>query len=240
LKDQTKKDIKLHAEEERPYEACGFVISTKDRGIEKVIRGENKSERPHENFLLSANSFIKASELGEIIAIYHSHVDQDERPSTHDVVACNRLEKTWIIYSLITDTFKFIYPEGKDVPLLGREFVFAVQDCFTLIKDYYKELGVIIPNYEYDPFYVRNFWDKGLNPYVELLEENGFSRVHFKDAKEKDLLLFCIGSRVPNHSGIYVGNNKMLHHMDRRLSCIDLLGNYWRDVMHGCYRHRSL
>jgi len=52
-----------------------------------------------------------------------------------------------------------------------------------------------------------------------------------------DGILFMIGGKIP-HCGIYVGESKMLHSVDRRMSCIENINSpKWKSRLEGYYRY---
>lgn len=78
----------LHAREERPVEACGYLAG-KDTRVKKMFRMRNVDESeehfmfdPEEQFAVAE----KASEAGlTLIAVYHSHPSSPPRPSAEDI-----------------------------------------------------------------------------------------------------------------------------------------------------------
>ena len=93
-------------------------------------------------------------------------------------------------------------------PLLGREFMHGISDCYSLVRDYYwQEKEMILP------IYPRSIgWqDRG----EDLLSTNefmrcGFERVLHNDIERGDIILFKIHSKLNNHCGVYVGNDLLL------------------------------
>ena len=118
----------------------------------------------------------------------------------------------------------------------GRPFLHGLFDCYTLIRDYYKkEFNIFLPtniqrNWEW--------WSQGENLYVENAKYHSFEEV--TDIKKHDVLIMKIGSPVPNHGAIYLGNNKILHHAAGRFSTIQTLTNSYKQKISVIYRNRSL
>jgi proteasome lid subunit RPN8/RPN11 len=232
MKESVAKAIREHAVEEAPREACGLIV--KIGASEVCIRAKNIAEEPVRRFIMDPNAYVEALKAGEILAIYHSHATNGEGPSDADRAACGKTHLPWYVYTVAKDRFDVIYPEGKIAPLIGRHFVWKVFDCWTLMQDYYQqELAIILPDFEYE----ERFWEKGKNYYMEKHKLAGFEQV-MGEMQLHDVLLMQINSRVVNHAAIYVGNNKILHHFYRRLSCKDVYGGYWRHVTSGIFRHR--
>ena len=120
---------------------------------------------------------------------------------------------------------------------LGRPFVAGITDCYSLVRDFYKEeFGIELTNYaRYD-----GWWNDGLNLYVDNFKKEGFYVVD--DSEEflyGDLFLIALNSPVPCHAAIYVGDNKVLHHVQNRLSKIDVYKGLWRNFTLLRIRHNS-
>lgn len=121
---------------------------------------------------------------------------------------------------------------------LGRPFVFGVTDCYTLVRDFYKnEFGIELTNYaRYD-----GWWNDGLNLYVDNIRKEGFFLLQQgEELRYGDVILMCLSSPVPSHAAIYVGNNKVLHHVQNRLSRVDDYRGMFRNFTASIWRHESL
>lgn len=106
----------------------------------------------------------------------------------------------------------------------GKPYVYGVSDCFTLIKKYYKEeLNISIPDYEYS----EEWWKKGQSLYLENMKNAGFEKIKIENIKPNDILLIKIQTKEPCHAAIYLGDEKILHHVVNRLSNVEELSGYW-------------
>ena len=107
-------------------------------------------------------------------------------------------------------------------------------DCYGLIRDYYGRLGIDIPDFER-----HQGWEKeGMNLYLDNYESAGFARVD--EAQPHDVLLLQMGgSPVPNHGAIYLGDNRILQHLEGRLSARAVYGDYYRKATTHILRHRQ-
>jgi proteasome lid subunit RPN8/RPN11 len=214
--------IREHAKTEAPKECCGVIVRDRDR--EKYIRLTNTHSNPKQFFRIAPEEWVVAVGSGiDALSIVHSHVTALPKPSLADKVMCEESNLPWHIYSLVTDTCTYLAPSGFKVPLLGREFIFGVLDCFSLIRDYYKlNLGIDFPNYARED----GFWKRNEHLYEDNYAAEGFYPV--RDLKAHDLILMKIGqSIVANHAAIYVGGGNIMHHMTNRLSCLNPYGGYW-------------
>ena len=66
-----KNHIKKHALEENPNECCGLIFESD--GITKACRAKNTSTDKKRSFAVDTVDYYKASLLGDVQAIYHSH-----------------------------------------------------------------------------------------------------------------------------------------------------------------------
>jgi cell wall-associated NlpC family hydrolase len=122
-----------------------------------------------------------------------------------------RNEIPWGIINLKNGNVKSMFFWGDQLPIsdyIGRPFFMGVNDCYSLVRDYYrKELNITLPIWprEY------GFWKKGTkefeNVVINGLEEVGFKIVStdLNDLKTHDGLLGQINSPIINHTAIYIG-----------------------------------
>ncbi len=212
-----------HALAEYPNEACGVIKGG------KYYPQKNIHKRPLNNFRIENNIAIK-----DIEAIVHSHTNGRTWPSSMDLRGQYQSGLPWVIVCVdgekITDYFSF---GDEPPPLIGRIFRFGVTDCYTLIRDYYKEeLGLT-----FSPF----FYDGSKNPndyaglYERHLVEYGFK---LKNApKENDILTFTIGG-ANAHAGIYLNDGQVLHHLEGQLSRKESAQRWIRNIT-GIYRYEA-
>lgn len=227
--------IRAHARNQAPKEACGLVIIHDGRQL--FVPMTNRSEKPLSTFRIGSEDFADAEDLGEVACIVHSHVNESPEPSDCDRVECERSGFPWLIVNAVTGDYTITEPSGFKAPLVGRQFSEGVLDCYELVKDYYTEVcGIQIPSYD------RSFtwWQNGINLIGDNFRDAGFYPVEMKDLRLHDGLIMRIDSRVPNHVGVYVGNNLILHHLKNRLSSRDVYGGYWRQVTLQAVRHKDV
>jgi cell wall-associated NlpC family hydrolase len=175
--------------------------------------------------------------MGEISAVLHTHVNYTSRASEADKVGCNATKVPWLIYSLLDDSYTIINPEYTRPPLIGRVWYHGVQDCYTLLQDYYKqELNLTLREY---PRQIE-WWYRGDNLYEDNFSKEGFFVVQDNTLNKHDILLMYNGASVLNHAGIYLGDNLFIHHVPNRLSSRDVYGGYWQSITRYAIRHESL
>lgn len=76
------KEILEYLSEIYPEEGCGLLVNKK--GKIYWVPCENVAENKKEDFIISAEDYIKASLSGDIYAIVHSHPDSSCEPSDYD------------------------------------------------------------------------------------------------------------------------------------------------------------
>lgn len=219
--------IHAHAIKEFPREACGVVIVVK--GKERYYECNNIAQTPDEHFILDPKDYARASDLGEIIAIVHSHPNASAEPSDADRVMCEATGLEWHIVSVGAEgihDMKSFTPCGYEAPLIGRSFSHGVLDCYTLVQDYYRrELGIELPYFDR-----RDGWwnEPGVSLYLDNFKACGFEVVT-DEPQIGDAFLIQIRSAEPNHAAIYIGNGQIIHHVMGRLSSRDLYDGYWQE-----------
>ena len=235
LNQELKKEILLHAKEELPKECCGLIIVRKGR--KRYKRCKNVSDVPKETFVLAINDYVKAEEEGEIIAVVHSHPFERPEPSIGDKVSCEKSNMPWYIVNPTTEQWGYLEPTGFELPLVGREFNFGIVDCYSLVRDYFKqELNIEIRDY----FRNDKFWEKGNSLYEDNYEKEGFRKVPLDSIQKHDVLLIHLEANLPNHAAIYLGEQQILHHVQGRLSSRDILGEYYIKNTAFVARHKTL
>lgn len=234
LSTKLKEEILTYAKACAPEEMCGVIHVVKGR--RRFYPCKNLAETRSEHFILDSEDFAKAEDLGEVIAVVHSHIFCSAEPSIADRVGCNKSELPWLIVNPYTETWDCCEPDGFELPYVGREFVFGIVDCYTLVRDWYKrELGI-----ELDDFSRRDrFWERGENLYVDNYKLQGFHKVPFEEMQYGDAILMQLTADLPNHAAIYLGDQFMLHHLQDRLSSRDVYGGYYVKSTAMVLRHES-
>src|SRR5450830_1038375 len=94
MEEKTIAALRAHAEAYYPRESCGLVIVAKGR--ERYVACQN-SARGTEHFILPAEDFAAAEDLGAVIAVVHSHPGVSAQPSQADLVSCESSGQPWHI-----------------------------------------------------------------------------------------------------------------------------------------------
>ena len=224
MRQKTIDAILAHAQRDYPAECCG-VLAQRGR-VERYFPCLNRSADPTEHFELDPVGYAAAEDWGEVVAIVHSHPGDGAttQPSELDQLQCDVNELPWVIASWPEGDIRTIFPRG-DRPLVGRQFVLGHADCWSLIMDYYRqEHGLILPNYSVE----RHWWDEGENLYMDNWYECGF-REFSGEAQPGDMVIMQVQSTVPNHAGILLDGNMLLHHLYGQLSQRVPYGGYLKD-----------
>ena len=221
-----------HALDEYPKESVGVVTTG------KYLHLANISLHPTEEFLTRVGSYPEPVE-----AFIHSHPSGDEEPSKIDMESQVATAVPWGIVPVYAPDDSRPIRAGEivwfgaqvpPVPLLGRDFLYGVRDCFTLVRDYYcLEHNMVNP-----PEFPRDidWWEKGEEMFTRKnIEPHGFREVYAPELVEGDIVFMRVGAKVTNHCGIYIENSLLLHHLHNRLSRKEPFGpwmryarSYWR------------
>lgn len=240
---QIQKVIEQAATFRYPNEACGFIIKRGKRAV--AIEVPNESPDPKNYFIINPEYFSDAEDKGEILAVWHTHVDQPEKPSEADLAGCEASGLPWMIMSVYKRSEGFelssintFLPSGYEQPFVGRPYIYGAFDCWSLVVDYLKRNhGIEISN-EYPR--VKDFWLQGeTNFFDNCFAQEGLIQVS-DSLKDGDVLMFQTDkSGHANHVAVYIGDEKILHHVTGRLSTIDVYGGYWEKHTIRHLRHES-
>lgn len=222
-----------------PNEACALVVAG------KLLIVDNKAPNPERDFAISPEDYAEHLIAGTLEAVLHSHIvtaDTDYRfdaraPSEADMKSQNRLGLPFGIVSTNGEEVSGVLWFGTDAaPLEGREFIHGVNDCYSIIRDYYKEvLGISLRDYPRS----LNWWDEGKDLYSENFTKEGFIEVPQHSARLHDVVLMQVASPVINHGAVISGDNEILHHLFHRLSGKDSLSKWHRQISK-VLRHKDL
>lgn len=225
---QESTEIKKHIADEWPKEICGVIAGRKKP---KYIRCTNIAEDDNE-FIIDPLEFIGISMTKNISAIVHSH-NGHSKASDWDVAQCNSHKLPFIIFG--NDGINIIYP--KELMLKGRIYVEGNIDCFEAVRDWYISKGIYTPprDSEWDP----EWYNKGLNYLEDNFKDWGLEEVKDNTLKFGDVLVFKMFNQVPDHLGVYEGNDRFFHHAVDRLSCSENLWEYWGKYLYKVLRHEK-
>lgn len=224
--------IRADAVRRFPYEACGMVIE--GEGYVPFPNVAAQAELDFDMGLMGAERIAG----GGVLALVHSHTNGRLHPSAEDVRNQAASGIPWGL--VVTDgegaSDPFFWGDGiPDVPLIGRPFRWGPTgtdgrgDCFALVRDYYRrERGLRLAEVPRDGDWQQHtpsLYDAGWRAM-------GFRAVNAEDLQAGDAILFTIRHRgLPNHAGIWLGDGRLLHHQENRLSCEEYLGDWRRSAV---------
>jgi len=201
-----------HAIAEYPRESCGIFVN----GVFCAV--ENVAENPHDEFQMPADTWIK---YGAVQAIIHSHIADRHplEPSAADMARQAETGVPWGIIHAGPDSASDVLWFGDhvlDEPLIGRQFVWNVRDCWQLARAYYwQKMRIKVPTVAVSPR-----WNHaGEDRFSQHIPEVGFVRIHEREVTIGDFALLQIRGQVPNHCAIMCDHEILLHHLEGRLSC---------------------
>lgn len=228
IAEHIKQAIKIHGHSLSPNEACGLIVDV--NGKEVAVPCKNIAENQKEFFELNPRDYLIASNMGRVASLYHTQ--ENAKPSELDIAVSQRHKIPSIVYSWKFNLFSEINGDTSDyIKYIGREFLIGEMDCWTLIRDFYKnEYNIELGNYPRD---VINWFEK-----TPTIVEDNYQKVggrQLNDDEEMivgDVLVFKMA-----HFGIYLGPDMFLHHPNKKLSLIEPLTKLWADRVSLRLRH---
>lgn len=118
--------------------------------------------------------------------------------------------------------------------LVGRSWKYGSQDCYGLIKDYFKLLGVQLPEYERP----KNL-ETCQSIFLDQMPKKGFKQIELKYRLPNDVLIMRLGTKTPMHAAILVDDQMILHQKQDSLSCVEPLSNYYVRSTHSVFRYAA-
>lgn len=116
--------------------------------------------------------------------------------------------------------------------LLGRQWEYGVNDCFSLVRDWFQLNGVELPNFDRpDDLEVCE------SIFLQQAEAIGFEQVTFDRRKPGDVLIMRLQTKEPMHAAILLPNELILHQRQNSLSAIEPLRQYYVDRVAAVFRH---
>jgi proteasome lid subunit RPN8/RPN11 len=208
----TKIAIRKHILSVYPKEACGII--TQDLQFVPV---KNISDKPMDAFMMPNGVYTQYQVRGVI----HSHNVKrypNFWPSKTDMECQAEALVPFAIYQ--TDGVQCSEPLWwgdylLETQLHERPFIHGVYDCFALGRAYFKQ----VKNVYIKPWAYERDWETHDANFIEdHFSEVGFERIRKEDAKPGDVMMMAIKTRVPNHIGIILPGNLLLHHLVNRFS----------------------
>lgn len=235
-----------HAAACYPNESCGLLVNRQYIECENIATSDSE-------FKVNPHDVVKAEKLGKIEAIVHSHPNGSTKPSTFDLIQMQYHNVPWVIVAYPEIDIKVHAVKKYTAPLINREYIHGVLDCYSIVRDYYsRELGIEIDNFERQD----KWWESASNSdlYIDNFASQGFVQV--QDLQRHDVILCRVQpTEYVNHALIYLGNDGsltsetteavigehlVLHHPYMRRSRREIYGNVWQERTAIIVRHKSL
>ena len=225
----------VHAKNQDPKESVGLLLNIK--GKQKYYPCQNLSITSHQEFILNPEDYVKADNLGEIIAIVHSHPITLPDPSEADKIGCEQSKLPWYIVNPRTEQWGECIPNGYVPDILGRQWIWGVTDCWSLVVDWYKkEKNIVLKDYKRS-MTPEEFLENPL--FEKYAEDTGFRELGNNEPPEVgDVLLMSILHPTLNHVAIFLGD-MVLHHLADRLSCKEPYSEWLLKCTGKRYRYAS-
>lgn len=222
-----------HAKMAYPREAAGVVA----RG--RYVRLPNVADDPLKSFALPASAWL---DHHPVEAVIHSHIapDHGRYPSGDDMIGQISSAVPWgIVQTDGRDTTPVLWwgDHLLDAPLIGREWLHGVTDCYSAIRAWYwQERGVRLIDVARDAEWWKNSAAAGGNLFQDHFTAAGFRQVPVEEKQIGDVLLFRIRSRVANHGGVLLADGLFFHHVQGQLSRREPVGR-WSPLVTHVLRH---
>jgi len=208
---------------------------------------KNIHSDPENHFKVDAREFYK---LGAV-ALVHSHPVITGKNTRIDIngtyIDPRTPSKNDMISQINMDVpFGIVSTDGKEVTapiwfpdlesdLIGQHYLGGVYDCFRVVRAYYwQKHGLLIADQPRD----YDWWNEDPSMYITHYHNRGFHEIQESELREGDGMIIRLG-RHEGHAAIYVGDNKILHHMNNKLSGYDSYDK-WRRNMTRFLRHKDL
>lgn len=187
-----------------PKEMCGILTAC------DFFPLQNVHETPEAAFRFDRMEFAKF--LPITTAIVHSHTRSIKTPeffdlrtpSFTDMQQQKRSNLPWLIVGTegLTVTEPLQFPRTPNNNYLGRKFLWFINDCYTLVQDWYRfELGIELPDADIKNDYreIRHLNDL-FEPFIA---DYKFVEVPFRHLADHDLVLLDNAGFNRNHLGVY-------------------------------------
>lgn len=227
---------KAHATRCYPEESCGIVTPA------GYIECVNIHDEPKEGFRIDPDVVSEHTINGTLLAVLHSHPDGPNYPSYWDQKHQIASGLTWGIIPVIgtTDTSGGVVPVASQIiwwgdelpipPLERRLFVWGVFHCYSLYRDWVRlNWGITIPNFPCPD----DFAETGFNIFMDNFDKAGLVDIGKIDVSELqigDMVVGHLRGGFPNHCGVYIGGDDLLHHPVSGASGKMALLRFWSHV----------
>jgi len=224
-----------HAGHVFPEESCGLVVD--NGGQLQYIEAANCAPDPTQSFLIDPLFYAAYAVHGLIQFVVHSHPNRSPEPTDADKASSERAAIPFLIVSYPSGESQSYYPQGYRPEYIGRQFVYGIFDCYSLVRDFYQdEFDIQLPDYERPPY---NWWKDPANENLLMTqyESNGFRQV--SKPQHGDIIVMQLQGCLPNHAAVYLEGGLMIHQTFNTISLQEQYGHYWRKNTICVLRHEN-
>ncbi len=118
--------------------------------------------------------------------------------------------------------------------LIGRHWEYGVNDCFSLVKDFFALKGVNLPDFPRPDDY-----ETADNLFIKSAESYGFKEVEYESRVPNDVLILKLGTATPMHIGVLIGCDSILHQKRKSISCVEPITRYYRKNTKAVFRYAA-
>lgn len=201
-------------------EICGIFYVNYDTF--NYFNCKNISTTPHNSFEIGAEDFIKAENSGDVVGVFHSHINETSEFSENDKNLAHQLGLPIFCYSEFDKKMREYRPDNYTCNLYQRQFIRGYYDCYSLIRDYYwNNFKFLLDDFDRD----NDFEDGKTSIMQDNFALQGFYIPENQiDLKEHDLILYkSIQNPYPQHLEVFIGDSKVAQHLLNRLSGKDYI-----------------
>jgi cell wall-associated NlpC family hydrolase len=118
--------------------------------------------------------------------------------------------------------------------LVGLRWEYGVNDCFTLVRQWFKLQGIELPEFARpENLEVCN------SIFLEQAEAIGFEQVEYDRRLPGDILIMRLHTRTPMHAAILLPDELILHQRQDSLSAIEPLRRYYVERIAAVFRYAA-
>jgi cell wall-associated NlpC family hydrolase len=118
--------------------------------------------------------------------------------------------------------------------LIGRRWEYGVNDCFSLVREFYALKGITLPDFE-RPVDLETCE----SIFLQQAERIGFRQVQYCRRRPDDVLIMRLGTRQPMHAAILLPDEQILHQRQDSLSAVEPLRKYHVDRIAAVFRYAA-
>lgn len=118
--------------------------------------------------------------------------------------------------------------------LIGREWNYGKQDCYTIVRDYFALQGITLPNFDRP-----DELESSSSIYLREAVSLGFKQVSFAERRPGDVLLMRLGTQHPMHAAVLVDYDRILHHLNESPSAVEDLRSYYVRSIAAVFRYAA-